>query len=159
VGAIVGAQVSSRLVDRWPDARSESRRLHVRVVVHVAAVRSVVYLSGWGPALGMAFAFSALADLQQSGAAAWRAALGWSLAGCVLGQVLVLEGWMPSFLTTSQGQTIGFFGAFVFAIAIWMAGAIGEQKERTEAQLAEQTMQAAQAREDAQRSEAHFRAC
>jgi len=97
VGAVVGAQVSGRLVERWPDAPRGSLRLHVRIVVHVTAVTSVLYLSGWGPALGMAFAFSALADLQQSGAAAWRAALGWSLAGCAVGQVLVFERWAPSF--------------------------------------------------------------
>jgi diguanylate cyclase (GGDEF)-like protein/PAS domain S-box-containing protein len=157
-GAIVGAQVSGRLVERWSDAPPASLRLHVRVVVHVAAVTSVVYMSGWGPALGMAFAFSALADLQQSGAAAWRATLGWSLAGCMVGQALVLEGWMPSFLSQSQAQTIGLLGAFVFAIAIRMAGAIGEYKERAEALLGEQTAQAARAKDDAQRSEAHYRA-
>jgi hypothetical protein len=131
-GAIGGAQISGRLVERWPDAPPGSVRLHVRVVVHVAAVTSVVYLSGWGPALGMAFAFSAFADIQQSGAAAWRAALGWSLVGCAIGQVLVLEDWMPSFLSSSKAQTIGFLGAFVFGIAIRMAGAIGEYKERAE---------------------------
>ena len=70
-------------------------------------------------------------------------ALGWSLAGCAVGQMLVFEGWMPSFLSRSQAQTIGFLGAFVFGIAIRMAGAIGEYKERAEAQLAEQTVQAA----------------
>ena len=151
-GAVGAAQVSGRLVERWPDATRGSVRLHVRVVVHVAAVTSVVYMSGWGPALGMAFAFSALADLQQSGARAWRAALGWSLAGCAVGQALVLEGWMPSFLSSAQAQTIGCLGAFVFAIAIRMAGAIGEYKEQAEALLADQMMQASLARDDAQRS-------
>jgi diguanylate cyclase (GGDEF)-like protein/PAS domain S-box-containing protein len=157
-GAIVAAQVSGRLVERWPDAPRRSLRLHVRVFVHVAAVTWVIYMCGWGPALGMAFAFSALADLQQSGAAAWRAALGWSLAGCAVGQALVLEGSVPSFLSQSQAQTIGLLGAFVFAIAIRMAGAIGEYKERAEAMLAEQTAQAARAKDHAQRSEAHYRA-
>jgi diguanylate cyclase (GGDEF)-like protein/PAS domain S-box-containing protein len=151
-------QAVSQLLERWKDARPGSWRLHVRVAVHVAAVTSVIYLSGWGPALGMAFAFSAFADLQQSGAAAWPQALGWSVAGCAVGQLLVLEGWMPSFLSRSQAQTIGFLGAFVFGIAIRMAGAIGEYKERAEMQLAEQTVQAARARDDAERSAAHYRA-
>ena len=155
---IFASLASSRLVERWPEAPPGSFRLHVRVIVHVAAVTSVLYMSGWGPALGMAFAFSALADLQQSGARAWRAALGWSLAGCVVGQALVFGGWAPSFLSASQAQTIGLLGAFVFAISIRMAGAIGEHKERADALLAEQTTQAARARDDAQRSEAHHRA-
>ncbi len=84
-GAIVAAQVSGQLVDRWHDAPPGSLRLHLRVAVHVPRSPSVIYMSGWGPALGMAFAFSALADLQQSGAAAWRSALGWSLVGCAVG--------------------------------------------------------------------------
>jgi diguanylate cyclase (GGDEF)-like protein/PAS domain S-box-containing protein len=151
-------QAFSRLLERWRDAQPGSFKLHVRIAVHVAAVTSVIYLSGWGPALGMAFAFSALADLQQSGAKAWRAALGWSLAGCAVGQVMVFQGWMPSFLSDSQAQTIGFLGAFVFGIAIRMAGAIGEYKEQAEEQLAEQTLRAARARDEAQRSAAHFRA-
>ena len=121
-------------------------------------VTAVVYMSGWGPALGMAFAFSALSDLQQAGAGAWRAALGWSLAGARSVRSLVWQGIAPSFLTGSQAQTIGFLGAFVFAIVIRMAGAIGEHKERAEGELAEQTREAADARDDAQRSEAHFRA-
>ncbi len=155
--AIVGAQISGRIVERW-DAPRGSWRLHVRVATHVAAVTSVIYLSGWGPALGMAFAFSAFADLQQSGAAAWRAALGWSLTGCVVGQTLIAVDVMPSFLSTRQAQTIGALGAFVFAIAIRMAGAVGERNERIERELAKTNADVAVARDEAQRSAAHYRA-
>ena len=59
---------------------------------------------------------------------------------------------MPSFLSNSQAQTIGFLGAFVFGIAIRMAGAIGEHKEHADALLAEQMVQVSMARDDAQRS-------
>jgi diguanylate cyclase (GGDEF)-like protein/PAS domain S-box-containing protein len=150
VGAVAVAQISGRLVERWPDAPRGTLRLHVRIFVHVFAVTSVAYLSGWGPALGMAFAFSALADLQQSGADAWRAALGWSLTGCIVGQLLILAGFAPSFLDGEQAQTIGLLGAFVFVIAIRMAGAVGEYKEQIERELEAQTVEAA-------RSAAHFR--
>ena len=157
VAAIGGAQISGRLVERW-DAPRGSWRLHVRIAVHVAAVTSVIYLSGWGPALGMAFAFSAFADLQQSGAAAWRAALGWSMTGCVVGQTLIAVGVMPTFFTAGQAQTIGFLGAFVLAIAIRMEGAIREHNEHIECELARTTADAAAARDEAQRSAAHYRA-
>ena len=144
VAALGAAGVSARLVERWANAPRGSVRLHARVVVHVCAVTVVIYMSGWGPTLGMAYAFSALADLQLSGAGVWRAALGWSLTGCATGQVLVVGGWAPSFLSVSQAATIGLLGAFVFGIAIRMAGAIGEHTEAAEAELA--------------RSEAHHRA-
>jgi diguanylate cyclase (GGDEF)-like protein len=138
VVAVLGSAVSSRLVEPWKAAGPGTAAMHVRVVVHVAGVTSVIYLCGWGPALGMAYAFSAFADMEQSGARTWRAALGWSLAGCAVGQALVWEGWAPSLLSGSSAMTIGFLGAIVFGIAIRMAGATGEDRERAEAQLAHQ---------------------
>ncbi len=140
VTALVGSGVVSHIVEKWRDSRPGSLRLHARVVVHVAAVTSVIYLSGWGPALGMAYTFSALADMEQSGAKAWRAAMGWSLFGCFVGQMLVWYGWAPTLMTRSQAETIGTLGAFVFAIAIRMAGAAGERKEHAEELLAHQAL-------------------
>ncbi len=135
---IVGAAVVSKLVERWHRDDTGTVARHLRVIVHVAGVTSVIYLSGWGPALGMAYTFSALADLEQSGASTWRASLGWSVAGCGVGQLLVWYGLVPSFLNRSRAETIGALGAFVFAIAIRMAGAAGERKEQAEALLARQ---------------------
>ena len=43
-GVIVASLLSSRLVERWPDAPPGSLRLHVRVAAHVTAVTSVIYL-------------------------------------------------------------------------------------------------------------------
>jgi diguanylate cyclase (GGDEF)-like protein/PAS domain S-box-containing protein len=156
-GAVGCSAVTSRLVERIP-APVGSARFHVRIVVHVVAVTCAVYLSGWGPALGMAFAFSAFFDLEQVGAVAWRAVLAWSVAGCVVGQVLVFGGWAPSFLGRAESQTIGFLGAFMFVMTIRMAGAIGERKEQADTLLEGQTARATRAVEDAQRSEAHYRA-
>jgi diguanylate cyclase (GGDEF)-like protein/PAS domain S-box-containing protein len=136
--AIGGSTLTSRLVEPWRDAPIGSLRFHLKVLAHVAGVTAVIYLSGWGPALGMTYMFSALADLEQSGAKAWRAALGWSLAGCAVGQTLVLTGIAPSMLDPSIVATLGFLGAFAFGIAIRMAGATGEYKERAEALLAHQ---------------------
>ena len=59
VGVIIGSALLALVVERWDDAPPGSIRLHARVALHVAATASVVYMSGWGPALGMAFAFSA----------------------------------------------------------------------------------------------------
>jgi diguanylate cyclase (GGDEF)-like protein len=136
--AILGSLALSQIVEPWTDAGPGTCRMHVRIAVHVTGVTAVIYLSGWGGALGMAYAFAALADLERSGAATWRAALGWSLLGCGVGQTLVFVGWAPSLFTRSHAEAIGILGAFVFGIAIRMAGATGEYKERAEAMLAQQ---------------------
>ena len=142
--AIVGSSLVSRRLDRWIDAPRASWRLHVRVFVHAVTVMSVIYLTGWGPALGVCFVYAALVDLQQSGSESWRAVLGWSLVCCAAGQLLVFQGWMPSFLDSSMAQTLGLLGAFAFGIVIVMAGAVGEGKQRAEILLARATEHAVQ---------------
>jgi diguanylate cyclase (GGDEF)-like protein/PAS domain S-box-containing protein len=149
--AIVGSSVANQRLDRWIDAPRGSWRLHLRVFMHAVTVMSVIYLTGWGPALGVCFVYAALVDLQQSGSASWRAVLGWSLVCCAAGQLLVLRGLAPSFLSGQSAQTLGFLGAFAFGIVIVMAGAIGEGKERAEELLA-------RASEETARSEAMHRA-
>jgi diguanylate cyclase (GGDEF)-like protein/PAS domain S-box-containing protein len=138
VAAVGGSIVTSRLVEPWRFAPVGTFAFHVKVLTHVAGVTAVIYLSGWGPALGMTYMFSALADLEQSGAKAWRATLGWSIVGCAFGQTLVLIDVAPSMLDPEVAATLGFLGAFAFSIAIRMAGATGEYKERAEALLAHQ---------------------
>ena len=138
--AIGGSLVSGKVADRWTFDADPRVRRHVMVCVHAAAVTAVIYLSGWGPELGMAYAFAAFADLDQLGASTWRAALGWSLVGCAVGQSLVLAGFAPSFMTTSHAMTIGFLGAFICSIVIRIAGTTGEAKERVEAQLEHQAL-------------------
>ncbi len=103
-GVMVGAVTVSRRLDRWSDTPRGSRRLHLRVAVHAAAAALVIYLTGWGPVLGICFVFSGLVDLSQSGSASWRAVLGWSLVCCAAGQALVLVGWMPSFRDPAEAQ-------------------------------------------------------
>ena len=149
--AICGSSLLSKRLDQWIDAPRGSWRLHVRVFVHAVTVASVIYLTGWGPALGVCFVYAALVDLQQSGPASWRAVLGWSFVCCAAGQLLVFQGVAPTFLSGASSQTLGFLGAFAFGIVIVMAGAIGEGKQRAEVLLARAT-------DDALRSEALHRA-
>lgn len=138
--AVLGTAVGSLIVERWKLAGPGTTQMHGRIAVHVAGVTACIYLTGWGPVLGMAYGFSAFADMEQSGARTWRAALGWSLAGCAIGQSLVLAGWAPSKLSTSAAMGIGFLGTLMFGLAIRMAGATGEDQERAEAQLEHQAL-------------------
>jgi diguanylate cyclase (GGDEF)-like protein len=136
--ALIGTVVSSRLVDRWKHSGPGTLGMHLRIIVHVVGVTVVIYMCGWGPVLGMGYVFSALAELEQSGAATWRAALGWSVVGCAVGQGMIWLGWAPSLLPRSSAETVGLLGVVVFAFALRMAGAIGEHKERAEQALAYQ---------------------
>ncbi len=135
--AIVVPSLANEPLDRWIDAPRGSWQLHARVLAHAATAMVVIYLTGWGPALGVCFVYSALVDLLQSGPASWRAVLGWSLVCCAIGQLLVFEGVMPSQLSTVAAQSLGALGACGFGIVIIMAGSVGERQRRAEQLLAQ----------------------
>jgi len=136
--AIIGPSVVSIIVEPWHTAPPGSFRFHFRVGLHVAHVTLVIYMTGWGPALGMAYAFVALEELQQWGAAAWRPIMTWSLFNIFVAQYLLWWGLTPSFLTRPQAETIGALGTFVLVIVVRMAGVTGIKKEEAERQLAHQ---------------------
>ena len=136
--AIMGPALISIIMEPWNTAPPGSLRFHIRVGVHIAHVTLVIYMTGWGPALGMAYAFVALEELQQWGAAAWRPIMTWSLFNIFVAQYLLWWGLTPSFLTRPQAETIGVLGTFVLVIVVRMAGVTGVKKEEAERQLAHQ---------------------
>jgi diguanylate cyclase len=140
VAATVGTGVLSSLVEPWHGAPPGSFKVHIRLALHVTAVASVIYMTGWGPVLGMAYAFVALEEVQMWGAALWRPVICWSLFSIAVGQVLIWFGLAPSFLNRTQSETIGMLGAIVLAMVIRMAGATAAKKEQAEALLAFQAL-------------------
>jgi diguanylate cyclase (GGDEF)-like protein len=133
---MAGAMVFSMLVEPFFDAPAGSVRLHMRLAVHVTAVTAVIYMTGWGPALIMAYAFVALLELETWGAMLWRPVMCWSLLNILMAQILVGLGLLPSFLNPSQAAAIGALGAVALAMIIRMAGATGMKKEEAEERLA-----------------------
>jgi len=107
-------------------------RLHVRMVVHVSAVATVIYMSGWGPVLTGAYMFIALESISRSGARAWRPVALWSLASIAIGQVGIWYRFVPSELARLQAETLGAMGIFVVMFVIRMAGAASDEKEQAE---------------------------
>ena len=95
---------TSLLVESWRNAGTRSIRLHVRIAIHVAAVTVVIYMTGWGPVLLMAYAFAILEDMEQCGAATWKVSMGWTVIGVAIGQVLVVDR-LGAFVSRSQGRS------------------------------------------------------
>jgi diguanylate cyclase (GGDEF)-like protein/PAS domain S-box-containing protein len=108
------------------------RRLHIRIAASAASVTTVIYLTGWGPALVLAFAFLVLENIAAGGAQVWRTTASWSLAGIVAGQVAIWQHWAPSFLSTPRANALALMGAVVLLFVIRMAGMVMEQKEQAE---------------------------
>jgi diguanylate cyclase (GGDEF)-like protein/PAS domain S-box-containing protein len=120
--------VCDRIYLRHPSPR----RLHLRVGASAASVTFVIYLTGWGPVLVLAFAFLALENIAAGGSRVWRTTAFWSLVGIGAGQVTVWQHWAPSLLSVSRANALAIMGAFVLLFVIRMAGVVMEQKEQAE---------------------------
>ena len=102
---------------------------------HATAVTTVIYLSGWGPAMVGAFTFVALENVSHDGSRMWRVTSFWSILGIAVGQFGIRFGWIPSFMSQSRSAALGIMGTFVLFFIIRMAGATSEQTERVEASM------------------------
>jgi diguanylate cyclase (GGDEF)-like protein len=140
VVTLLGIGIISGAVEPWHLAPKGSFRRYARMGIHLAGVSVVIYMTGWGPALVMGYAFVALEEVETAGAALWRPVLLLSMANIAVAQFLIWEGLIPSFLSRSQAETVGALGMLVLALVIRMAGATGEQKERAEKLLAHQAL-------------------
>ena len=67
LAVFIAIPAASLVADQVYRSRPTEIRLHARVVVQVAAVTAVIYLSGWGPVLSGAYAFLALENVAHGG--------------------------------------------------------------------------------------------
>ena len=135
IAVFVLVPTTSLVVDHLCRRRPSGAWVNVRVAQNAAAVTIVIYLTGWGPVLVLAFAFVALENISRDGSRLWRVTALWSLLGIAAGQAAIGAGWAPSVLSSSHANALAFMGAFVLFFVIRMAGAAMEQKERAEAHV------------------------
>ena len=135
LGVFVAIPVLSLVCNRLYRLAPTPRHLHIRVAASAASVTAVIYLTGWGPVLVLAFAFLVLENIAVGGSRVWRTTALWSLIGIGAGQVAVWQHWAPSFLATSRANALALMGAVVLLFVIRTAGVVMEQKEKAEASM------------------------
>ena len=126
---------SSRLLDHFYVEHPTSALLQVRVASGAAGVTAVIYLTGWGPVLLLAYAFLALENVAWAGSRVWRITALWSVLGIIVGQVAIWQGWIPTRITLYEANAMAIMGGFVLFFIIRMAGATMEQKEDAESSM------------------------
>jgi diguanylate cyclase (GGDEF)-like protein/PAS domain S-box-containing protein len=131
----VAIPVTSFVSDHLYLKKPSAARLHLRVGASAVSVTVVIYLSGWGPALVLAFGFLALENIAAGGSRVWRYTALWSLTGIAVAQVAVWQHWVPSFLSLSKANALALMGAFILVFVIRMAGVVMEQKEKAESSM------------------------
>jgi diguanylate cyclase (GGDEF)-like protein len=140
LAVIAAAGGVSVAVEPWGHPPVGWLKLSVCLAVHVTALTVVLYLSGWGPVLGMAYVLIALVEMQSWGTRLWLPLTVLCLIDIAAAQTLLWFGFVPSFLTRGQATALGVLGAVVLTLAIRMAGASGQKREQAESLLAHQAL-------------------
>ncbi|HXY26950.1 MAG TPA: PAS domain S-box protein, partial [Acidimicrobiales bacterium] len=142
--------MASAVANKACERRQSAVRRQCRMAVHAATITAVIYLTGWGPVLIPAYALGALQTFSQDGSRVWKSALGWSLLGVGVGQVLIRLQIAPTFLGPRNAQAVAIMSTFILAFIVRMAAAIVEKRE-----AAERSVQ--MSRRSLQQSEERFR--
>jgi diguanylate cyclase (GGDEF)-like protein/PAS domain S-box-containing protein len=129
----IAIPLANLTVDHVYSARPSHITFHLRIATQIATVSAVIYLTGWGPVLWGAYAFVALADIAAGGSWVWRPVALWSFLGMAVGELCILQGWLPCRLSFAQATALSIMGVFVLFFVIRMAGATMEQKEESDA--------------------------
>ena len=135
LAVFVASPAVSFVCNRFYATDPTPRRLHVRIAASAVSVTMVIYLTGWGPVLVLAYAFLVLENIAVDGSRVWRTTASWSVVGIVAGQFAIWQHWAPSLLSTSRANALALMGAVVLLFVIRMAGVVMEQKEKAETSM------------------------
>jgi signal transduction histidine kinase len=127
---------STAVTKRWGTATTGAR-LHARIAVRMAATTWVIYAIGWGPTLAVGYLVPAAEDLELSGSAAWRPALGWSLGWMACGQAAIALHAVPTYVARDFAQGLGLLSALGLAFVLHLLGAKTAANERSQGELRE----------------------
>jgi diguanylate cyclase (GGDEF)-like protein/PAS domain S-box-containing protein len=98
------------------------RRLHVRIAVQVALATALMYLTGWGPALTLAFVIIARDNLTVAEGNPWPEIAAWVAAGVVAGQTAISFGLAPTFVPLPDEYGLAVLTALATLFVIGLLG-------------------------------------
>src|SRR5579863_6113110 len=95
---LVGGQMFTTTAGLWWDRSHGRVQLHILIASQMILVTSVIYATGWGPALGIGLVLVGQDALAVTGSSSQRVVLGWTLACLAAGEGLIALRWVPSLL-------------------------------------------------------------
>ncbi|MER3453365.1 MAG: hypothetical protein C4344_06985, partial [Acidimicrobiia bacterium] len=131
LGSAAVGSLTERCARRWPGAATR----HARLAVHAASVTAVIYMIGWGPALGLAYVFTAQENISRHGARSWWLPAVWSTTSLAVAEVGIATGLVPSLLPTPEVHGLAALTAIALFMTTRMIGTTVEEKEDAEQNL------------------------
>jgi diguanylate cyclase (GGDEF)-like protein/PAS domain S-box-containing protein len=145
-------------VQRWmAGARESTWGLWGTTALPVSLTAAAMYLTGWGPLLGVGFVALVSAVLAVAGSRAMRPVSLLVIAAACCGQGGIALGWIYTYLPPTTAQVIGVLGTIAtLATARALGLAVAErEREAVERGWAEKALRASE--ESARRNEERFR--
>ncbi|MDQ3293260.1 MAG: PAS domain-containing protein, partial [Actinomycetota bacterium] len=136
VGVLWSGALVCAVAELWFRRRPSPLPVRCRVVAHSAFVTATIYLTGWGPALAIFYAFIAQENTVR-GSRPWRVTAFWSVAWIAVGQVAIVRGWAPSLISEPLVHGVAAMNVLGVVFVVRMAAAVNEKKERAEDSLRE----------------------
>lgn len=104
--------------------------LHARAALGAIATTVIIYPTGWGPALGVAYLVAAQQLVADTSPDSWNICRLWSFASVAGGQLAISLGLAPSYLRSPVDNGIAVLGVIAFLYVSRMAQAISADRER-----------------------------
>jgi diguanylate cyclase (GGDEF)-like protein len=116
------------------DPRSGAR-LQCRLAVSALTTTAVIYATGWGPTLSVAYGVGVATVLQEAGSRSWRPGIAWVAVGLTAGELAVALGWAPTLIEPDLTRAMAVAALGCLAIVIRVLGLTAEAEEAAEARL------------------------
>lgn len=133
---VVGATAGIVAYEEWGDDCTDAQ-LFARAAVTMTAVTAVTYATGWGPAMGIGYAFQGAIEVRRSGARAAAPAAFWAVAGIASGQAAIAYGIAPTLIDERLSHGAAVLIALGIALMVLILGAAESQREAVEILLRE----------------------
>ena len=104
-------------------------------MVAVGATTVVLYASGWGSLLGIAYALCAVQLMAQLRDADWRRVFGWCVVGVTAGEVAVGTGVAPTMVGIAGSHVIAGSGLALLAGVLWVVNGILSARDAVEREV------------------------
>ena len=95
---LVAGQLASTATGFWWDSSHTHFRLHARIATQIILVTTVIYATGWGPALAIGLVLVGQESMALTGLSSYHVVLGWTFVCLIIGEVLVGLRWVPTML-------------------------------------------------------------
>jgi diguanylate cyclase (GGDEF)-like protein len=126
---LVACSVSNAVVIMIEGRLSPRVGLHLRAAIAAGSTAWVIYASGWGSLLVIAYALAIADAMRSHGSRAWKPGLAWSLAVIFLGEVAVEAGIAPSIMAPSVSHAVAGTTTILLALIVRTLGQAAKNAE------------------------------